>query len=153
MRTFKILVILGLIFLTYSCCKNNNNCNTNKDTTANILSNKSEKSLPEFAGLYKLPTESGDLELTISKENSIYNYHFKGDAGKFDSKGTLSISNDTNELYLIFEGVILNKKPKTIEAIYSDETITIQNSGNAQQGGWVIFTFCDEKYLELKKVK
>jgi len=151
MKSAKFFIIIASIIYFYSCNNSENSNKSEKDSTTNLQKTETNNTLPDFSGHYSLPKGSCDLDLTITKENNIFNYNLRGEDDKLDVYGTLIINREADNIYLTFDGPIGNNKPKSVEAVYLDGNITIQNSGNVDQGSWVLFPFCCTKYLEFKK--
>jgi len=141
----KLLVLLLVLFLGVSC----QNAETEKKTATTEKTDQSAD-LPDLSGVYKLPENTCDLTLEIKSENNQFQYYFKGMNGIIDMTGTLIISKDADDYLVTFDGPIENNAPKTVQGLYKDNTITIQNYGNADQN-FTIFSDCDVKYLEFKK--
>ncbi len=140
-----ISVIIAMFIMGISC---NNTGTTQKTNEAN--SNEPVYNLPDLAGEYMLPSDGCNLTLTIKKEKNDFDYAFKGMGGIIDMSGNIIFSKEGDSYRLTFDGPIENNAPKTVEAIFKDNTITIQNYGNADQN-FTVFTDCKEKYLEFKK--
>ena len=143
----KFLVIFLIVIFSFSC-KNVTN-NTNSTNVKNSIAQKSQTkdSLPDISGVYNLPDGGCKLALTIKKEKNVFRYNFTGD--QLDLEGTSIVSKLNEDIYITFDGPIGNTPPKTVEALYKDNTLTIQNDGNAQNN--YHYFDCDEKYLEFKK--
>lgn len=141
-----LIVIIVMVIFGFSC---NNSGNTQK--TNEVSTNESNYNLPDLEGNYILPSGGCDLSLAIVKGNNDFEYFFKGMGGIIDMTGKLIFSLEEDSSYtLTFDGPIENNPPKTVEAMYKDNIITIQNYGNAQQN-FMIFSDCEEKYLEFTK--
>jgi hypothetical protein len=128
-------------------CNNNGKTQQNED----IGHNEAVYDLPDLAGKYILPSAGCDLTLSITKEKNDFKYAFKGMGGIIDMSGNLLFSKEGDSYRLIFDGPIENNAPKTVEAIFKDKGITIQNYGTADQN-FTVFSDCQEKYLEFKRI-
>lgn len=141
----KLFAIVLLLFLSASCQ------NSETEKKAAIPETSVETTgLPDLSGIYKLPENTCDLTLEIKSENNQYHYFFNGMNGIIDMTGTLIISKDGDDYMLTFDGPIENNAPKTVQALYKENMLIIQNYGNADQN-FTIFSDCDVKYLEFKK--
>ncbi|MEI6852548.1 MAG: hypothetical protein WCL06_06875 [Bacteroidota bacterium] len=145
--TQKILIIAIMLMVGVACNNQNNNNSTKTDSTA-VQNAKPSANQPDIAGYYRLPETGCDIALTITKLNDSYKYFFKGE--HLDLEGTALLSTEADGLYVTFDGPIGNTPPKTVSGLFKDNTLTIQNEGNAQNQ-YHYFKDCDEKYLEFKK--
>lgn len=112
--------------------------------------NTGEKAFYEtenYAGSYFSDDKSCGMELHITLKNGAYTYQLK--TAKRNATGAISINRPNAETYLTFHG--LRGSGKTdIEALFSNNSIMIQNSGNAQNQ-YLHFKECDVKYINLVK--
>lgn len=101
----------------------------------------------DYSGQYSVEDKSVcDLTIDIQKKDNGFTYV----SGK--AKGSVEIIKQDDEVYLNFIA-INGKSPKgDVEAKYENETLLIQNEGNAMNP-YSIFKKCDAKFLELKKKK
>jgi len=153
MKLAKFFAILVFITFSYSCNNSENASATDKDSTPVTQTENLTNATPDFSGQYKLPAESGDLALIITKVGNDFRYNLKGEGGKLDVEGALIVSPEAESFRLTFDGPTGGEnKPKDVEALFQNNTIVIQNSGNADQGSWVLFPFCSAKYLEFTKI-
>jgi len=143
----KILVIVLMAIFGLSCSNTGNTETSGTDSTASVQKSEPANSLPDISGVYKLPDGGCDLALTIKKENNVFKYNFKGE--QLDLEGTAIVNKVNEDIYVVFDGPIGNTPPKTVEGLYKDNTLTIQNDGNAENK--YHYFECDEKYLEFKK--
>jgi len=143
----KIFAMMLMAFLGFSC-QNSVNNNQEKDTAAGEQTTVSSTTLPDISGHFSLPETGCDIALIIIKENNIFRYFFKGT--HLDLQGIAIVSVENNECYITFDGPIGNTPNKTVSALYNDNTIVIQNYGNASNN-YHYFSDCSEKYLEFKK--
>jgi len=143
----KILVVVLMAIFGFSCSNSGNTENSGTDSTANVQKSEPTSSLPDISGVYKLPDGGCNLILTIKKESNVFKYNFIGE--HLDLEGIAIVNKVNEEIYVVFDGPIGNTPPKTVEALYKDNTLTIQNDGNAQNQ--YHYFECDEKYLEFTK--
>jgi hypothetical protein len=128
-------------------------CNSNKteNKTEQKDSVKTEvapaKAEFDYSGKYVMTDKSVcDLVIEIQKKDNNFTYSSE------KVKGNIEIINQDKEVYLKFIA-INGKSPKgDVEAKYENETLLIQNEGNAMNK-FTIFNKCDAKYLELKREK
>ncbi len=104
-------------------------------------------SLPDISGYYRLPETGCNIALSITKEIDGYRYYFKGE--HLDIEGVAIVSAETDGIYVTFDGPIGDAVPKTVSGLFGGKTITIQNSGNAENS--YQYFECEEKYLEFAK--
>lgn len=140
-----ISVIIAMSVMGLSC---NNSENTRQ--TKEVDNNEPIYNLPDLEGKYILPSEGCNITLTIKKDKNDFDYAFEGMDGIIDMSGNIIFSKEEDSYRITFDGPIENNAPKTVEAIFKDNSITIQNYGNADQD-FTVFTDCEEKYLEFKK--
>lgn len=145
---YKKMVFIGLVAIGVVSCKNSATTETNAEVDS-VATTKAEvkSTIPDIAGYYRLPETGCDLALTITKEKDRYRYFFKGE--HLDIEGVALVSMEDSTCYVTFDGPIGNAPPKTVSGQFSDNGITIQNSGNADNQ--YQYFECDEKYLEFKK--
>jgi hypothetical protein len=129
-------------------CNNPGKNNSDKTDSTSVQNSQTSTSQPDIAGYYRLPETGCDLALTITKVNDSYRYFFKGE--HLDLGGTALLSMEADGLYVTFDGPIGNTPAKTVSGLFKDNTLTIQNQGNAQNP-YHYFTDCDDKYLEFTK--
>jgi hypothetical protein len=148
-------------------------CN-NQDPKTAIPKNDTIETKDTISGLYKteidsLYTDKCEISVSISKSKNGYLYHLKTDLR--DVKGNVRlISEAPNELYLVFEGIkwdayegdISNQTddndtitkdleiPVGIEAYVGNDTLTIQNDGNAMNS-YTKIGECGRKFIYLIK--
>jgi hypothetical protein len=143
------LLLLGMVAVSIivSSCNNNNAEKTGqKDSVkTETVQTPQTKAAIDYSGNYSMADKSVcDLAIEIQKKGNGYTYV----SGK--AKGNVEIINQEDEVYLNFIA-INGKSPKgDVEAKYENETLMIQNEGNAMNP-YSIFKKCDAKYLELKK--
>jgi len=138
-------VIIAMFISGISC---NNTGNT--EQTSEVSNNEPIYDLPDLEGKYILPSDACNLTLTITKDKNDFDYAFEGMGGIIDMSGNIIFSKEDDSYRITFDGPIENNAPKTVEAIFKDNAITIQNYGNVDQN-FIVFTDCKEKYLEFKK--
>ena len=139
-----------LVIFCLSCNNSAKNKNSVKESPVIVQKSDTIKSLPDISGYYRLPETGCDLALTITKGEGGFRYFFKG--AHLDLEGVALVSAGQQEIYVTFDGPIGNYPPKTVSGLYSDSTLTIQNSGNAMNK-YEYFPDCSEKYLEFTKSK
>jgi hypothetical protein len=138
-----------MVIFSISCNNTENNSNQSKDNEVKKEDTKTETSLPDISGKYKMPENTCSFELIISKEKGEYSYNFKGKNGILDIFGKLSVSNDNGTTYVNFT-LPESFSVKTVEGLLENNTITIQNYGNADNQ-FTIFEDCEDKYMEFIK--
>jgi hypothetical protein len=143
----KILVVALIVVFGFSCSNTGNTETSKTDSTVNVQKSEPVNSLPDISGVYKLPDGGCKLALTIKKENNVFKYNFTGE--HLDLEGIAIVNKIDSDIYIVFDGPVGNTPPKTVEALYKDNTLTIQNDGNAENQ--YHYFECDEKYLEFKK--
>ena len=104
----------------------------------------------EYIGTYKTnDPQSCPMEITITYQSDGYHYKIVTSAKK--KEGRVKITKMDKEIYMSFVG-LLGKQPKTVvEGQYMDNSIVIQNYGNAMNK-YLVFSECDAKYIELLRV-
>jgi len=103
-----------------------------------------------YVGFYKTEDpKSCPIALTITSKNDGYHYAIKIKNKVLE--GRLKVSKIKDEVYLSFVGLIAKKPKYEVEGQYIDNSVVIQNEGNAMNK-YTIFGVCDDKYIELKKV-
>jgi len=145
--TQTILVIMLMVFFSFSCNNTENNSSQGKDNE--VKNEETETSLPDISGTYKMPVNTCGFELIITKENEEYSYNVKGNNGILDIYGKLSLSNQNGTIYVDFT-LPESFSEKTVQGLLENNTITIQNYGNADNQ-FTIFEDCGDKYMEFKK--
>jgi hypothetical protein len=143
----RILLVSLLVAFGFSCSNTGNTETSGTDSTTGVQKSEPVNSLPDISGMYKLPDGGCKLTLTIKNENNVFKYNFIGE--HLDLEGIAIVNMVNGDFYVVFDGPIGNTPPKTVEALYKDNTLTIQNSGNAQNQ--YQYFECSEKYLEFKK--
>lgn len=141
----KLFLFVFVVVFCVSCNNSGNSGNTEKTNIEKTTETTID--LPDLAGTYELPADGCNLKLIINKVGNEFNYEFKGMNGIIDMSGNLIYNKEGDTYRLTFDGPIENNKPKTVEAIFQDKSITIQNYGNAEQN-FTVFSDCQEKYLE-----
>jgi hypothetical protein len=136
-----------MVIFGFSCSNSGNTENSSTDSSASVQKSEPGNSLPDISGVYKLPDGGCKLALAIKNENNVFKYSFIGE--HLDLEGTAIVNKVNEDIYVVFDGPIGNTPPKTVEALYKGNTLTIQNSGNAQNQ--YQYFECDEKYPEFKK--
>ncbi len=144
-----LVSIMAAMCVLGTTCSNTENTQQQQQEEE-VNNNEAVYDLPELEGKYTLPSDGCDLVLTIKKEKNGLEYAFVGMGGIIDMSGKILFSKEEDSYRLTFDGPIENNPPKSVEAIFKDKSITIQNYGNAEQN-FTIFSDCEEKYLEFKK--
>ena len=144
-KLFMFIAAVAMVFMSVSC---GNSASTEQSNEVN--STEPEYNLPDLQGEYLLPAGGCDLKLIINKEKNDFDYAFQGMNGIIDMSGKIIFSLEGDSYRLNFDGPIENNPPKTVEGVFKDKTITIQNYGNADQK-FTVFSDCQEKFLEFTK--
>ncbi|MBN2663427.1 MAG: hypothetical protein JXR68_07230 [Bacteroidales bacterium] len=147
-----LLSILGLILMfafCLSCGNSENNSNQIDDNEVKKENTVTETKLPDISGNYKMSENSCGFELIINKEGGEYSYNIKGGNGILDVFGAVSVNNVEGTNYVNFT-FPESFSTQTVEGIFDNNTITIQNYGNADNQ-FHIFEDCDDKYMEFVK--
>jgi hypothetical protein len=139
-----IYVVVLLIIINYSC--NNSNTNSSESNESEV---KSEASITDISGKYKMPENTCGFELIVTNENGNYSYNIKGKDGIVDIYGKLTLSDESGATYVNF--ILPEMFPtKTTQGLLENNTITIQNYGNADNQ-FTLFEDCEDKYMEFIK--
>lgn len=105
----------------------------------------------DYSGVYKITDPSVcSLSVTITRNDSGYFYTI--DAAGDKSSGELNIENESGDIYLNFTSTLRSGDEQPVTGIYSENSIIIQNYGNAMNS-YTCFEKCDAKYLKLVKIK
>ena len=149
---YSTLVIIAMLAACVSCQSKKS---SNAATTPAADSVKTEQkaavtdSFPDIAGVYSLPENSCDITITFIKEADGYRYFIKGE--HLDVEGNAVLSREENEIYITFDGPTGGEsQPNSVSGLYANNTLTIQNSGNAQNQ-YTVFEECQDKYLVFTK--
>ena len=111
----------------------------------------SKKENLKYVGTYKSSDpQSCPITLVITSMSEGYHYNMKIKAK--EKTGKLKIAKEKDEVCLNFTGLI-GKQPKSVvEGQYINNSVVIQNDGNAMNK-FLVFNECkDFKYIELSKV-
>ena len=109
-----------------------------------------KKADQKYVGTYKTEDQkSCPIALTITSKSDGYHYAIK--IKNKVQEGRLKVSKIKDEIYLNFIGLVAKKPKYEVEGQYIDNSVVIQNEGNAMNK-YTIFGACDAKYIELKKV-
>ena len=104
----------------------------------------------KYVGIYKTENQKRcPIALTITSKSDGYHYAIK--IKNKIQEGRLKVSKVKDEVYLNFIGLVAKKPKYEVEGQYIDNSVVIQNEGNAMNK-YTIFEACDDKYIELKKV-
>ena len=148
MKKIKFLAI-GMVAFSMILISCNSNKTENKTEQKDSVKTEVAPAKAEFdySGKYAMTDKSVcDLVIEIQKKDNNFTYSSE------KVKGNIEIINQDKEVYLKFIA-INGKSPKgDVEAKYENETLLIQNEGNAMNK-FTIFNKCDAKYLELKREK
>lgn len=167
MRSF--IFIITIVF--FSACNNKKNespiLKKEPNTTVKLPVNKED-----YEGLYTTRTDAHNIEdctisLQITKTKDGYTYSLTTDSRNVNGKATFS-TNESGEKYVVLEGIkwdeyegdITNEEdsirtkeleiPIGIDASFIEDTITIQNYGNAMNY-YTKLGECGAKYIQLVK--
>jgi hypothetical protein len=109
-----------------------------------------KKADQKYVGIYKTEDpKTCPIALTITSKGDGYHYAIK--IRNKIQEGRLKVSKIKDEVYLNFVGLVAKKPKYEVEGQYIDNSVVIQNEGNAMNK-FTIFGACDAKYIELKKV-
>lgn len=140
-------VCLSCISLT-SC--NNSNSEKNvipKDSLLKDIQNKKVYNEIDYTGTYHIVDKSScDISIIISKNGNDLTYK------SGETEGKVEVIQQDKETYLNFLGFSGKSPEGDLEAKYENETLFIQNEGNAMNP-YTHLKQCDAKFLELKKSK
>lgn len=124
----RLYVIIVVLFIFSSCGKKEN----------------------DYSGVYKSGDTYCEMEMVITKVNGEYQYEINS---KFRNQtGLLKVNETENDIYFKFDGLLGVNPKEEIGGKFINETIIIQNSGNAMNS-YLKFSECDIKYIELEKIK
>lgn len=142
---FIMFGVAAIALFLGSCNNSSDNKVSNSDTV--VTTTISASPTADYSGSYKVTDKNVcDLTIEIQKNGDEFTYS----SGKI--KGNVELIKSESEVYLKL--IAMNgKSPKgDVEAKYEDQTLFIQNEGNAMNE-YNHFKQCDAKFLELKKVK
>jgi len=140
--TFFLLAVSSLLF---SC----NNQNTeNKEENISDSAAKVETSTSDYSGTYKADEPACTISITLSKSGEQYTYSIAEDKKQYT--GNLSIEDSNGDIYFTFGSEIGENKAGSLSAKYEENTLTIQNYGNAMNE-FHFFKQCDLKYIVFTK--
>ena len=147
---YKIFCVCFLMAILGISCQNSGKQKAPvKESIPEVQNQKPENSLPDITGVYRLPETHCDLVITFIKEANGFRYYIKGE--HLEGEGKAVVSSEQGEIYVTFDGPTGgNNKPNTLSGLYTNNTLTIQNTGNAQNQ-YTFFEDCPDKYLEFKK--
>jgi len=145
----KICITILMAILCASCQNAGNRKNSGKESISTVQNSKTVNAFPDITGVYRLPETRCDLVITFIKDAEGFKYYIKGT--HLDVEGRAVISADNGDYYITFDGPTGgNNKPNSLSGLYKENTLTIQNYGNAQNQ-YIFFEDCTDKYLEFKK--
>ncbi len=127
-------------------------CNGNQQNKTQKVSDETKTETTgstDYSGVYKsnLDGDGCNLTITLTKEDKGYRYYLTGE--HHDQEGE-AIIEETDAIYITFDGPIGNNEPKTVSGQIEGNTILIQNYGNSLNE-YQYFIDCDEKYIEFVK--
>jgi len=139
--------IIAVALFLGSCGNNTEQKVEQKDSTINKTEPTAVVAEVDYSGTYNMVDKTiCDLSIIIQKNGNDLSY-------KIDkSEGKVEIIKQENEVYLKFVAINGVSPKGDVEAKYENETLLIQNEGNAMNQ-YTNFKKCDAKYLELKKAK
>lgn len=143
----RLLLILGAALIVasgFSCNNHKNNTNRIEERTAEQESSNAETKLMDNSKEYKMHDNTRFSELIIINENEPYNCNIKGKNAVVDIYENLSVDEQNGTTYSIFT-CSQNFSKNRIEGLLENNTITIQDDGNADKQ-LIIFEDCDEKH-------
>lgn len=143
-----IFVTLGIlcIALVISSCNSGSEQKTDQTDSTKTVSTPATNAV-DYSGIYTITDKKVcDLTIEIQKNGDKFTYV----SGK--TKGNIEVLKDENEVYLKLIAINGVSPKGDVEAKYENQTLIIQNEGNAMNE-YTNFKQCDAKYLELKKVK
>lgn len=146
---------------------------TNENTSYPLVLKKSRVAVApipaDIAGTYYISeAEQNDckLEIVVTREKEEYSYQLKTTKRNIRGKLVFTRTENPNEVYMHFTGLPwdsykgdiskgkrdakVEEKPQSIEAMYADGEMDIQNTGNAMNS-YEKLSECGEKYLHLVK--
>ncbi|MCC7466090.1 MAG: hypothetical protein IT261_07470 [Saprospiraceae bacterium] len=101
----------------------------------------------DYTGSYYSDDKSCAMTLQIALRNGAYAYEWKTARRKV--AGTMLLNRSESETYLVFKGLTGGGK-QSVEALFSNNSIMVQNSGNAQNP-YQHFNECKAKYITFTK--
>ncbi len=146
-----ICVLFSVSFSSMSLIScNNSNSEKNilpKDSILNAIENNKVYHEIDYTGTYTIVDKTScDISITITKKGNDLTYK----SGEIEGK--VEIIQQDKETYLNFSGFTGKSPEGDLEAKYENETLYIQNEGNAMNP-YTRLKQCDTKFLELKKSK
>jgi hypothetical protein len=144
----KNIAVLLLVFSSLLMACNTQKTENSEDNKSADTLIKSENIATDYSGTYKTEDATCTLSIVISKSENQYSYVIT--ETKKEYKGNLSIENSDGEVYFTFDSEIGDNKAGSISAKYENNTLIIQNYGNAMNE-YHFFKQCDLKYIELTK--
>lgn len=144
----KLSVLIVMVVFCVSC---NNGATEKKSTEVKdptAQNAQAKTSLPDIAGVYRLPETGCDLVITFTKEGDGFKYFIKGN--HIDVEGKAIVADQEGDIYVTFDGPTGANTTNQLSGLYKDDALTIQNYGNADNK-YNFFEDCQEKYLEFKK--
>lgn len=139
------IIVIALFF--GSCGNSTEKKTEQKDTTVSKTENTTVATEPDYSGTYSI-VDKTVCELTILIQKNGNDLTYKLD----NTEGKVEIIKQDSDVYLKLVAVNGASPKGDVEAKYENETLLIQNEGNAMNQ-YTNFKKCDAKYLELKKTK
>ena len=142
------IFVITLMAFAISCNNGSTINKTSSDSTSVAKDVKSgTSSLPDYSGVYKSNEKGCGFTISLTKENEVYKFTFKGEG--IDASGIATFEK-TDAVYITFDGKIGENEPKSVSGQVNDSSIIIQNYGNAMNQ-FLFFKSCDLKYMEFLK--
>ncbi|MEI8203248.1 MAG: hypothetical protein WCH34_09570 [Bacteroidota bacterium] len=155
------ITLVALVLMLASCGESkktdsqnaqlNNNDSAKVTTAAQQTSTTANAEFQKYVGTYKSAAEGNcSIEITVTAQNDGCHYNIK--TKKKTQEGLIKITKSNDEVYFDFVGYKSSDKKQDVSAQFSNNSIVIENYGNAQNQ-YTNFSECDAKYIELPKVK
>lgn len=140
--------VMILLLLTCTSCSGSKISSVNVEKGKNVSPEK-KAGVTGYSGIYRLEENAGcNIVITINEAESGCTYVINSD-GVIKS-GKLSFQKEGDQTYFVFNGTRRRGDKTTVEGLYTDGKILIQNYGNAMNQ-YVCFEKCDAKYLEFSR--
>ncbi len=122
-------------------------CNNQSDNKTEPTESTQTVVATDYSGTYSITDKTVcDLTIEIQKNGDNFTYS----SGKI--KGNIEVIKNESEVYLKLIAINGASPKGDVEAKYENQTLLIQNEGNAMNE-YNHFKKCDAKFLELTKVK
>jgi len=136
---------IAILFFTSSC--NNAPGNASNGSQANPPA--ATQDTRNFSGSYRLVEDSSAvITIKLALDAGVYTYIVSVDSK--DYTGTVTIDKQDTDTYAVFDGIIEGNPAGAISGQLVDNSIIIQNYGNADNE-YLYFKSCDSKYLHFVK--